>query len=107
MLFRAYHGVQIHIPSMEGSGQWCPTRFEPLATVKRERSIRLPSAYLTSERDMVPKRLIDWFGKNIARWIGTCTACGEIYVHRGTEPTQSRCTKRDCNGTIIWQLDEI
>lgn len=60
----------------------------------------------TKETKM-PKRLIDYFGKNIARWVGTCVKCGETYVHRGTEPTQTRCNKKNCDGTIVWQIDEV
>jgi len=60
----------------------------------------------TKER-LMTKRLIDWFGTNTAKWRGTCVKCGEVYIHRGTEPTQTRCNKKDCDGTIIWQIDEI
>ena len=51
------------------------------------------------------KRLIDWFNKRTAVWKGTCTSCGEVYRHRGTEPTQTKCNK--CNGTIVWQIEEV
>jgi hypothetical protein len=53
------------------------------------------------------RRLIDWFGKKTAIWKGTCTKCGEIYRHRGTEPTQTRCKKIGCDGTIVWQIEEL
>lgn len=54
-----------------------------------------------------PKKLIDWFDKKTAKWIGTCTECGKQYIHRGTEPTQEKCNKIGCDGTIIWQIDEL
>lgn len=42
-------------------------------------------------------------------WTGTCTQCGRQTTHRGTKPTQQKCTAAKkggggvCGGTIIWQ----
>lgn len=54
------------------------------------------------------KRLIDWFSKTkTAVWRGVCVPCGEVYTHRGTEPTKTKCNKRGCKGTIVWQIVEV
>ena len=56
---------------------------------------------------MAPKKLIEWFDKITAVWRGTCSKCGQVYTHRGTQPTQTTCNKKDCNGTIMWQIDQL
>ena len=53
------------------------------------------------------KRLLDYFNSLTALWKGTCTKCGETIEHRGTEPTQTRCNKVNCGGTIVWQIEEV
>jgi len=62
---------------------------------------------IRKEKNIMTRRLIDWFNKRTAVWRGTCSTCGKRYTHRGTEPTQTICTYKDCKGTIIWQIEEV
>ena len=44
-------------------------------------------------------------------WKGTCTKCGKEVTHRGTKPTQKKCTAAKkgggfCGGTLIWQKSD-
>ena len=53
------------------------------------------------------KRLIDWFNTNLAVWVGICNKCNKKYTHNGTQPTQTNCRQKNCDGTIMWQIDRM